>query len=150
VGTRRLLIVEDDGSTRRALRSVFGRMGWDVIGAATVVDGLARLEEGPPPDAMIVDLMLPDGRGEDLLQRVRELGLATRLVVLSGVISTTRIEGLADLRPDAVLPKTMSIGEVWEGLIRACEGQPAEGEDAGTDEHRALNPASPRRPATDC
>jgi DNA-binding NtrC family response regulator len=118
---RRLLIVEDDEPTRRAVRGLFARMEWTVRAADSIADGLAVLE-GDPPDVLILDLMLRDGRGESLIEHVRDRGLKTRVIVLSGVISQSRLLALAELKPTAVLPKSLTLPEIWDGLVRACEG----------------------------
>src|SRR5690349_13176265 len=70
MGMRLLLIVEDHQATRRSLAALFRRSGWDVAEATNVAEGLAKLD--PPPDFIVLDLMLPDGGGEVVLERVRE------------------------------------------------------------------------------
>ena len=70
IGNRRLiLIVEDNAVTRRALQALFKSRGWAVSVAETVAEGLAQLD--PPPDVIVLDLMLPDGDGEEVLREVR-------------------------------------------------------------------------------
>jgi DNA-binding response OmpR family regulator len=69
---RRILLVEDDGPTRRALRGILMRMGWEVGVADTVSKAIAQLRLRPAPTCLILDLMLPDGRGEEVLEFVRE------------------------------------------------------------------------------
>ena len=117
-----MLIVEDDESTRRALRRIFNRMGWSVRSADGVEDALWLLESETKLDAMLLDLMLHDGRGETVLERVRELGLETRVVVCTGVISMSRLQALQEFRPTAILTKSMKLGELWDGILSACEG----------------------------
>jgi two-component system response regulator RegA len=60
---RRLLIVDDHEPTRSALRTLFALKGWDVRVAGTLADGLGLLS--PPPDCVLLDLMLPDGNGDE-------------------------------------------------------------------------------------
>jgi DNA-binding response OmpR family regulator len=85
-----ILIVEDDEATRRFLGDNLTADGHDVLVAETGRDGL-RLLEYKFPDVAVVDLMLPDIDGLDLVARVRTAdGVATRinpdtpLLVLTG------------------------------------------------------------------
>ena len=65
----RMLVVDDDATTRFALHTLFSRQGWDVSVAATVSEALDELGRTPTPRCVILDLNLPDGRGEAILAR---------------------------------------------------------------------------------
>jgi DNA-binding response OmpR family regulator len=119
---RRMLIVEDDDATRRLLSRFFAARGWDVAAAATLAQGHGAMDSGPPPDCLVLDLMLPDGDGADLLRRVRSEGLPSRVVVTTGVGDPGRIMGVASSRPDAVMRKPIDP----DAVCRYCEG-PTEG-----------------------
>ena len=64
--------------------------------AATVADALSRLAAGPP-HWILLDLMLPDGCGLDVLRRVRAQNLASRTCIITGcapeMISQARCAG---------------------------------------------------------
>ncbi|MDQ6750533.1 MAG: response regulator transcription factor [Actinomycetota bacterium] len=85
-----ILVVEDDDATRTFLGDNLTADGHEVLVADTVRDGL-RLLEYKYPDLVVVDLVLPDADGLELIARVRAAdGVATRLnpdtplLVLSG------------------------------------------------------------------
>lgn len=105
-----LLLVEDDPSTARALRAILERKGFVVVVAATLAAGLAALDARP--DWMILDLMLPDGDGGDLLHRVRERGLPVRVVVTTGSHDHDRLRRVDGLRPDALLGKPIRLQDL--------------------------------------
>jgi DNA-binding response OmpR family regulator len=102
------LIVEDDPTLAEVWRTVFSARGWDVSVASSVAEGLLRLD--PAPDYLILDLQLPDGAGEVILQRVREAGLKTRVAVTTGSDDTSR---LAALEPEALFRKPVDVVDVW-------------------------------------
>jgi two-component system OmpR family response regulator len=118
MGGYRVLIVEDHTPTRLALKRVFAREGWDIQTAETVAEGLAALD--PPPDCVVLDLILPDGDGESILRKIRADGLPTRVVaVTTGVSDPNRLAEVARLRPDVLLTKPIDP----EILCRLCRAE---------------------------
>jgi PAS domain S-box-containing protein len=69
-GPRRVLVVEDDGLTRAALRRAMESEGWEVIEAE---HGRAALERSAErvPDLVLLDLMMPEMNGFEFLEAVR-------------------------------------------------------------------------------
>src|SRR5262249_59130486 len=57
-GLPRLLLVEDDPTTSRALGVLLSRAGWEVVCVSTVAEALAALARAAPA-WVILDLMLP-------------------------------------------------------------------------------------------
>ncbi len=121
MAAHRLLVVEDDILTLQALRTMFSRMGWQVSAVSRVADGLAALEEAPAPCCLILDLDLPDGCGERVLERVRERGLETHVSVCTGSMDGERLRFVASLEPDALLTKPVTITDLWKGICRICD-----------------------------
>src|SRR3954452_25416950 len=85
-----LLVVEDDAATAAFLADKLSADGYRVAVAAGVGEGV-RAIEGRQPSLVVLDLLLEDGNGLELLDRVRAAdGLATRIdpqvpvLVLSG------------------------------------------------------------------
>jgi CheY-like chemotaxis protein len=66
----KLLIVEDDESSRALLRAAVEREGWSVTDAANGRIGLERLEEAKP-DGILLDLMMPEMDGFEFVNRLR-------------------------------------------------------------------------------
>ena len=109
-----VLVVEDDLATAKALRRFFQLTGWEVRIAGSIGEALALLD--PPPDCVILDLMLPDGLGEVVLRRIREGGLATRVIVCTGLHDSARLAALAGLGPDAILRKPVRTAEITRAV----------------------------------
>jgi PAS domain S-box-containing protein len=65
-----LLIVDDNAATRYALRKRMERQGFTVGEAGTGTDGLAMIAE-QIPDALILDVNLPDMSGFDIVRQLR-------------------------------------------------------------------------------
>jgi two-component system KDP operon response regulator KdpE len=68
---RRVLVCDDEPQILRALRVVLREAGFEAIPAETAEEALDRAAVRPP-DAAIIDLVLPDGDGVDVVRRLRE------------------------------------------------------------------------------
>lgn len=68
----RILIVEDDAGSRRALRNVLEDGGYTVSAVGTVTDALHALRQEPLPSLIVLDLMLPDMEGWDFRARQKK------------------------------------------------------------------------------
>ncbi len=79
----RVLVVDDEPQILRALRVVLREAGYEAIPAETAEEALDRAAIRPP-DAAIVDLVLPDGDGVEVTRRLREWSQMP-IIVLSAV-----------------------------------------------------------------
>jgi two-component system KDP operon response regulator KdpE len=79
----RVLVCDDELQILRALRVVLREAGFDVTGVATAQEAL-DVAAVRPPDAAIIDLVLPDGDGIDVTRQLREWS-SVPIVVLSAV-----------------------------------------------------------------
>ncbi len=79
----RVLVVDDEPQIVRALKVVLREAGFQTVPAETFSEAL-DLAAVRPPDAAIVDLVLPDGDGVELTRRLREWS-AMPILVLSAV-----------------------------------------------------------------
>jgi DNA-binding response OmpR family regulator len=70
----RVLVVEDDDQVAELLEEVLGRAGHDVRAAGGAEEGI-RWFHRYQPDAVIMDISLPDGSGFDVCQHIRETSL---------------------------------------------------------------------------
>jgi DNA-binding NtrC family response regulator len=89
-----LLAIDDDPTVLRAFRSIFDRPDVRLVCASTGAEGL-RLVDQSNPDAIILDLNLPDISGLDLFRRLREKDARIPVIFLTGVGTTeTAIEAM--------------------------------------------------------
>ncbi len=79
----RILVVDDEPQIVRALKVILRDGGYEAIPAETVEEALDRAAVRPP-DAAIIDLVLPDGDGIELCRRLREW-TQMPIIVLSAV-----------------------------------------------------------------
>jgi two-component system KDP operon response regulator KdpE len=79
----RVLVVDDEPQIVRGLRVVLRNAGFEVDSAGTKEEALDALSHRPP-DAVLLDLVLPDGSGVDVCKQVREWSHVP-IVVVSAV-----------------------------------------------------------------
>lgn len=123
----RLLLVEDDADTSRALARALVARGHDVDRAA---DGSAALRawERRRPDIILLDLGLPDMDGISVIRRVRREATTPILVLSARGREQDRVEAL-DAGADDYLTKPFGIRELharMEALLRRAAGPAAD------------------------
>jgi len=84
----RILLVDDEPSLREMLGILLERNGYDVTSDPGVKAALARLEDEPPFDAVVTDLLMPDGSGMDVLTATRTRDDSTQVLMIT-VYATT-------------------------------------------------------------
>lgn len=106
----RVLVIDDEPAIRRLLKTSLTAENYDVVEAATGEEGWAVFGRAKP-DAVLLDLGLPDIDGKELIRRIRGAGL-TPIVVLS-IRSDERgkVEAL-DLGADDYVTKPVGMDEL--------------------------------------
>jgi DNA-binding response OmpR family regulator len=108
------LIIDHDVNSSRALHrlvSLQGHEAYCAMSLAQAVDQMASC----CPDRILVELMLPDGSGADLLRRVRQLELPVRVAVMAGRRRDVTKE-LHSMGPDLILEKPIDIVQLIRWL----------------------------------
>ncbi len=119
----RLLVIDDDAEVRGVIQAYGESAGWTVAGAATAAAGLADLEE-TRPDVIVLDIMLPDRSGWDVLAAIRRRSDVYILMLTGRGTETERILGLTR-GADDYLVKPFSPGELLarcQALLRRPRG----------------------------
>jgi DNA-binding NtrC family response regulator len=80
----RILIVDDEANIRRMLGALLRSEGFEVSEAGSGNAALLAMEESPP-DAVLIDVMMPPGAdGIATLERMRERDASTPVIMMSG------------------------------------------------------------------
>ena len=77
-----VLVVDDETLIRQSLRGVLAQEGFEVTTAGSLADGWQRFQEDRP-DAVLLDLVLGDGDGLDLLRRIKQEAPDTKFILIS-------------------------------------------------------------------
>jgi two-component system, OmpR family, KDP operon response regulator KdpE len=113
----RVLVVDDEPQFLRALQTNLRGAGYEVTTAATAEQALssAALQ---PPEAVILDLLLPDGRGTDVCRELRRWTDAPIILVSAVGDEAEKIAAL-DAGADDYVTKPFAIGELLARLRAA-------------------------------
>jgi CheY-like chemotaxis protein len=116
----RILLAEDDGDLRLALKLSLEAAGYTVAIAANAQEALA-LQRREPADVLVTDIFMPEGDGFEAIDAFRRGFPATRIVVVSGGGQRGKADYLAAARlagVDATLQKPFEIEVLLETLRR--------------------------------
>ena len=109
-----VFVVEDDPVTARIITAALRKAGLEPVVFATGAAAMEGLEQHQP-EAVCLDLMLPDASGESVLVRLRDARPDLPVIVLSAQADVTRAVDTMKLRPfDYVVKPFMP-----ERLVRA-------------------------------
>lgn len=113
----RALIIDDEKSIRRFLRTTLTAEDFDVTEAETAARGLALARE-TKPDLVVLDLGLPDGDGATLIAPILGIG-APAILVLSALDEEARKVAALDLGADDFVTKPFGVAE-FMARVRAA------------------------------
>jgi len=120
----RLAIVEDHTLVRQALRTLLEqRPDIQVIGEYS--DGKQTLAQIPQlqPDVLLLDLLLPDMDGVEIIQQIKKFELPTRIIVLTSHYNDIHILQAVKAGADSCLFKDSSPQELIETISSVAQGK---------------------------
>jgi CheY-like chemotaxis protein len=112
----RTLIVEDDPDSAEALAHLVRSIGHEVACVESCGAALVKIDEWQP-NAVLLDLMLPDAQGGLVLRRVRHMRVPARVAVITAAGEESLIlKHAISFEPDAVFLKPLNHEQIREWL----------------------------------
>ncbi len=111
-----ILLLENDPLSNEAMLQLLHHYECDVKIARTLLEAMPLLPA--MPRFAILDLMLPDGGGERVLDLIRRRKLPTKVIVVTACRERERLREVARLKPDLILTKPLDFFRLLE-FIRA-------------------------------
>jgi DNA-binding response OmpR family regulator len=110
-----ILLVEDDRDLRALVRRGLEEEGFAVVGAGSGAEALERIS-AEAPDALVIDVGLPDADGRDLCQALRAQGIQSPVLFLTARDALSdRLSGFG-AGGDDYLTKPFSLAELTARL----------------------------------
>jgi two-component system, OmpR family, KDP operon response regulator KdpE len=123
----RVLVVDDEPQIVRALKVVLREAGFEAVPAETASEAL-DVAAVRPPEAAIVDIVLPDGDGVEVTRRLREWS-EMPILVLSAVGEEEQKVRALEAGADDYITKPFGTRELVARLHAALRRAPRAGED---------------------
>lgn len=118
---QRILIVDDEIHIHRLLQGTLVRGGYDTFEATTAAEALDEARRGKP-DAILLDLGLPDRDGLEIIQLLRGIGPAPIIVVSARDATDQKVAAL-DLGAHDYVTKPFDSEEVLARLRASLRGR---------------------------
>jgi CheY-like chemotaxis protein len=116
-----VLVVDDDRVVSHLVASLLREKGHKVFTAFDAVQGLMQAKRTPPVDAIVLDINMPGGSGEDTLRKIK-MSMHTQdipVIILSGSIDAAGQERVRSSGAAAVLSKPVVPEELFQALAAA-------------------------------
>jgi len=110
----RILVIDDEPQIHRFLGPALDAAGYEPVRADTAAEGLKEMAR-KPPDAVVLDLGLPDLDGKDALAKARAFYEGPIIILSARDRETEKIDAL-DLGADDYVEKPFGVGELLARL----------------------------------
>jgi two-component system, NtrC family, response regulator AtoC len=137
-----VLIVEDDESAGELVRTILTTHGHRVELVHSARAALARLAVSPLPDVILLDVVMPEMSGIEMLRRYRKAGGAVPVIMVSAMDEAQTVVGAMRLGASDYITKPLNAEEMMETLERVVERNPLR---ASTSTSVITQAASPAR-----
>jgi len=131
VGNPTILVVDDEPSMLRYLRTLLELEAYNVETATSAAEALRRLERDPIPDLVLLDVLMPEVDGIQALQRARSLHPNLKVVMLSCVSDARKVAQAIKLGARDYLTKPLrksDLDQVIREALNPVPEQPAPAE----------------------
>src|SRR5690242_18910127 len=78
-----VLVIDDEPDVRDSIRQVLNRVGFDVTTADNGEAGIQAFYH-QPPDVVIVDIIMPQKNGVEVIRKIRKTYPGARIVAITG------------------------------------------------------------------
>ncbi|ADO75318.1 hybrid sensor histidine kinase/response regulator [Stigmatella aurantiaca] len=119
----RVLVIDDDDSSRDALTIALESLGMSVEGVASGAAALKQLRKGTPWDAVLCDIGLPGMRGWTVAQRMNKLAPQLPLYLITGSPGEAPPKGTRPSNVRALLAKPLALTLLWKALADVLPSQ---------------------------
>lgn len=115
-----ILIVDDAQFSRKIICKTVQKLGYDIVEAS---DGRQALEmiDSHDPDCILLDLLMPDFDGREVLKILREKQSKIPAIVITADIQETSRQQCLDLGAMAVINKPPKPNEIGNALEQALK-----------------------------
>jgi hypothetical protein len=113
-GSVRILLVEDEGAIRNIVSAVLGELGHIVVTAESATEAAELLDQGEPPQIVLLDRSMPGWPARRAVSEVRKRAAGARILFFTGQsVPADELELV-----DGVVYKPISIQDLEAAILR--------------------------------
>lgn len=123
----RILVIDDEKEIVDILEEFLTKKGFTVLGALGGKEGMEIIDSKIPLDLIAVDLKMPGIKGTDILRKIKEEGIKTPVIILSGILKMSEeFDELKNLGfgEEDVLHKPVDLYELLEKVKDKLSAKP--------------------------
>ena len=114
---KKILIVDDSGFTRNIHKQIITSQGYEVVEAGSGTEGVEMFSQ-EKPDLVMIDLLMPDMDGMEVVGKMLEIDPAAKTVICSTDKQKARQDDAQQIGVLAFLTKPVNAEKVAETLGR--------------------------------
>ncbi len=115
-GNLNVVIVDDNKELAEIIRQYLSKRGFDVKIAESAKDAMSILEKSKRVDVILLDLMLKDANGLDLLKSIRAHSKQVVIIIITGIKDLNTVIEAMKSGADDYLVKPFRLGELEEKI----------------------------------
>ncbi|MDD5315838.1 MAG: sigma-54 dependent transcriptional regulator [Candidatus Cloacimonetes bacterium] len=116
----KILIIDDEKNIRLSLTGILKDEGYTVISFGNILEGLTAFED-EDPDAVLLDVKLPDGNGIDTLKQIKSLAPQIPVIMISGNSNISDAVKAIKLGAFDFLEKPLSLPKIKITVAKALD-----------------------------
>lgn len=121
---KNVLIVDDEEVVRGLLTGVLVSQGFTVLEASDGSEAISVFKSRPSSiDLVILDMIMPGMKGEEVLHRLREISAGVKVIISSGYMTEEQRDKLQEYGVDGFLDKPYSDMEAIEKIRQVLSRQ---------------------------
>lgn len=121
-GKGRILIVEDEDGVRNIVVRALSMCGYEITEAEDGDDALEIIEDEPPFDLVLTDIMMPEMDGPTLIAQAGTKLAGAKVIFMSGYAETAMREKLGEIEATGYLQKPFTLKKVAAVVKEALGG----------------------------
>jgi DNA-binding NtrC family response regulator len=120
MGTKKILIVDDEESVRYSFRKLFREPGCEIIEAGNGLEAITVIKKDLP-DLVLMDIEMPGLNGLDAIQKIKALHPQLPVIIITAFGTTERVIAAMKYGAYEYLEKPFDVGRLKEVVSEALE-----------------------------
>lgn len=112
----RVLVVDDDHAVRQFVERVLRDGGYEVVSAADGPEALGLIERERPFDGFVLDVMMPQMRGDELARQIRQRDPDAKVLYFTGFSDQLFKEKVRLWANEAFIDKPVTVNGLGEAV----------------------------------